>query len=247
MRKFGKLAMTLAVIGLFVLAAPKAVKAEGWVARPEGYYYVYNNGFIATNTTVGIFTVGPTGLITYQEAVEQTNKIIALQQAAATAQTTATAALGATGDFTSLCAQIAGPVASSEKTDIEKIRSLFDYMINATEYKRDYTTPTGNWGPAYAYEALTTGQGNCYRYAAAFAYLLKAAGYDSRIVYGQIHSARGGLTPHSWTEINLNGVWFTCDCEMQDAKKSKYDFFLIPYEQYPIQPLVTQGYLPVNF
>ena len=227
---------------------PSAVKADGWVEKKEGYYYVYNNGEIAKNTVIGIFAVGPTGLVTHQEAIDQTNRIIAMQQAqAAQPQVQAAPAPAAAGDLYSRCAAIVNSATNSSMSDIDKIRALYNYMMAATSYKRDNTKPVGNYGPQYAYEALTTGQGNCYRYASAYAYLLKAAGIESRIAYGQIHAARGGLTPHSWTEVNIGGNWYTVDCEMQDAKGTKYDFFLKTYEEYPVKPLVPQGYLPVAF
>lgn len=256
MRHMKKWAVMLAGVTVLSTVSPAVVKAEGWVQRPEGYYYMYDNGAIATNTQVGIFTVGPTGLITYQEAVDQTNRIIALQQQAMAAQAvtvvpsvpqTVTAAPASTTALYEKCSQIVASVTTPQMSEIEKTRALFNYMVASMEYKRDYATPTGNWGPQYATEALMTGKGNCYRYAAAYAYLLKTAGLDSRIAYGQIHAARGGLTPHSWTEVNIGGIWYTVDCEMHDAKKGKYDFFMKTMDQYPIKPLNVQGYLPVGF
>lgn len=254
MRKLCKLILAATIVLSALSIAPKSVKADGWVTKADGYYYVYDNGTVAKNTTIGFFIVGPTGRLTFQEAIDQTNNFLALVQAQqaqaanpAPAVATPAAVAPAGSDLATICANIAGPVASSGASDLEKIRTLYNYMINSTEYLRDYTTPTGNWGPAYAQQCLTTGRGNCYRYAAAFAYLLKAAGYDTRIAYGQIHAARGGLTPHSWTEICLNGVWYTCDCEMADAKKGKYDFFIKTVNEYPVKPLVAQGYLPVAF
>jgi len=270
MRKAKGFMVLLAGVLTASVLAPTVVKADGWVLKPEGYYYVYDNGAIATNTTVGIIAIGPTGLVTVNDAIAQTNRVIALtqqaaetqaasaQQAAAAQAAAAQAAAAqqvaqsqvASASTTALydrCAQIVNSTTTAQMSEIDKTRALFNYMVAATEYKRDYTTPTGNWGPAYAYEALTTGTGNCYKYAAAYAYLLKAAGLDSRIAYGQIHAARGGLTPHSWTEVNIGGVWYTVDCEMHDAKKGKYDFFMKTLEQYPIKPLNTEGYLPVSF
>lgn len=256
MKRFIKMISAVALGVILTAFGASTVKAEGWVAFPDGYYYMYDNGTFATNTTVGIFKVGPTGRVTYQEAIDQTNAILAqqaaaqaalAQQAAAQKAPAATAVALPKGDLATVCATIVASQTNPSMTTEQKIRALFNYMVNATEYKRTYETPVGNWGAAYALECLTTGKGNCYRYAAAFAYLLKAAGIEPRIAYGQIHAARGGLTPHSWTEINVNGTWITCDCEMQDAKKGKYNFFMLPFEQYPIKPLTPQGYLPASF
>ena len=262
MKKLMKLVVLATTLVTVSFANEKVVKAEGWVQKPEGFYYVYDNGTIATNTQVGIFTVGPTGCITQAEAVEVTNRIIALQaqlQAAqaqnaqpqtqvAEPQTQVVTPAPVSGDdLYSKCVSIVSANVSPEMSEIDKTRALYNYMMAATAYKRDYITPAGNWGPAYAYECLSTGYGNCYRYAAAFAHLLKAAGIESRIAYGQIHAARGGLTPHSWTEINIGGAWYVVDCEMQDAKGTKYDFFMKTYDEYPVKPLVPQGYLPATF
>lgn len=244
MRKVIKVLTAIAFAVTVLFVASNDVKAEGWVQQADGYYYVYDNGTVATNTVIGIFSIGPTGKITFQEAIDQTNRVLALQQGGTTSVATAPAG----GDLASVCMSIVNPIVNSGASDADKIRAIYNYMITSTEYKRDHTNPVGtNYGPAYALECLTTHKGNCYRYASAFAYLLRAAGFETRIAYGQIHAARGGLTPHSWTEINIGGVWYTCDCEMQDAKGDKYNFFLIPYEQYPIQPLQAQGYLPVAF
>lgn len=256
MRHISKL-LTVAVLSVFaVFIISDNVKAEGWVTMPDGnYYYMYDNGTYATNTTVGFFVVGPTGALTPKEAQDQTNLFLAQvaqqsQAAAQTAKTTQTAQVATTvsgGDLATVCSGIVSKYVNPSAGAIDNVRSLYNYMINATEYKRTYETPTGNWTPGYAYECLTTGKGNCYRYAAAYAYLLKAAGYESRVAYGNIHAARGGLTPHGWTEVNLNGVWYIVDCEMQDAKKDKYNFFMVDMNTYPIKPLVVSGYMPINF
>ena len=253
MRKFIKFIAVTALSLSAVFFTANTVKAEGWVTMPDGnYYYVYDNGAIATNTTIGFFTVGPTGGLTPKQALDQTNAFLAqvaqVQQAAAQAnQPVAQAAPQAGADLATICSGIVSKYVNPSASGIDQVRALYNYMMAATEYKRTYETPAGNWTPGYAYECLTTGKGNCYRYAAAYAYLLKAAGFESRVAYGNIHAARGGLTPHSWTEVNINGVWYIVDCEMQDAKKDKYNFFMVDMNTYPVKPLVVSGYMPISF
>ena len=253
MKKFIKFIAVTALSLSAVFFTANTVKAEGWVTMPDGnYYYVYDNGAIATNTTIGFFTVGPTGGLTPKQALDQTNAFLAqvaqVQQAAAQAnQPVAQAAPQAGADLATICSGIVSKYVNPSASGIDQVRALYNYMMAATEYKRTYETPAGNWTPGYAYECLTTGKGNCYRYAAAYAYLLKAAGFESRVAYGNIHAARGGLTPHSWTEVNINGVWYIVDCEMQDAKKDKYNFFMVDMNTYPVKPLVVSGYMPISF
>lgn len=250
MKKFIKFVAVTALSLTAVLFTAKTVKAEGWVTMPDGnYYYVYDNGTVATNTTIGFFTVGPTGGLTPKQALDQTNAFlaqVAQAQQAAAAQTKQPAPQ-AGADLATICSGIVSKYVNPSASGIDQVRALYNYMMAATEYKRTYETPAGNWTPGYAYECLTTGKGNCYRYAAAYAYLLKAAGFESRVAYGNIHAARGGLTPHSWTEVNINGVWYIVDCEMQDAKKDKYNFFMVDMNTYPVKPLVVSGYMPISF
>lgn len=62
---------------------------------------------------------------------------------------------------------------------------------------------------------LSKKKGNCYRYAASFAYIARVLGYDSRVGVGKISSRRGGMTPHGWTEVKFGKKWYMCDANMQ--------------------------------
>ena len=104
--------------------------------------------------------------------------------------------------------------------------------------------PSGDWTGTYAKEILTTGKGNCYRYAAAYAYLAKGLGFESRVVTGQISARRGGVTPHAWTEVKIGDKWYIFDSEMQDAKSK--DYYWKTYDNYPTQPLIRQAVWDVN-
>ena len=59
--------------------------------------------------------------------------------------------------------------------------------------------------------------GNCFVYAATFYEMARLLGYQARQMYGQVPAARGGLTPHSWDEIDINGVTYVFDPEFEHA------------------------------
>ena len=59
--------------------------------------------------------------------------------------------------------------------------------------------------------------GNCFVYAATFYEMARLLGYPTRQIYGQVPAARGGLTPHSWVEIDINGVTYVFDPEFAHA------------------------------
>ena len=97
-----------------------------------------------------------------------------------------------------------------------KLKQLFMWVVNNCNYQRryDFTGATG-WWETYAYDMLTTRRGNCYGYAAAYAYLAKkATGYEVRVGWGQTPASAGGLTPHGWCEININGTWYIFDPDL---------------------------------
>ncbi len=70
-------------------------------------------------------------------------------------------------------------------------------------------------------------KGNCFVFAATFCEMARLLGYPCRQMYGQVPAARGGLTPHSWTEVDINGRTYVFDPEFQHATKK--NGFMIGY------------------
>lgn len=134
-----------------------------------------------------------------------------------------------------------------DMTQDQKLCSCYNYIVNNTSYSRTYETPSGDWTKGYAAEVYTTGKGNCYRYAAAFAYLAKALGYDTKVITGVIGASRGGYNPHGWVEVNVGGTWYICDPEMQYADKKKRDFYMKTEVTYPCSGLTKYVEWPVSF
>lgn len=240
----------IALVFVFCICPTTTVKAEGFIFFDGAYYYMYDDGTFATNTQKGYFYIGPTGRLTVEDVNAQLAALASqlnAAKAAAANSYTADASDTTRGSVYGLATGILSRIITPGMTDDQKIRACFNYMIDATEYLRTPGVPSGDWTPSYAYQTLSTGKGNCYSYAASFAYLLKAAGYETRVATGQIHSIKGGLTPHGWTEICIGGNWYTIDVEMQDAKKNKYNFYIIPFDKYPIQPLIAEAYWPIIY
>lgn len=88
-------------------------------------------------------------------------------------------------------------ICDRDMSKSEKLRACFDYLQddNYTELNPRIPDYTGmDWPIIYANDIFDDDQGNCLSFAAAFAYMAVAIGYDE--VYG-CHS--GG---HGWCEIN---------------------------------------------
>ena len=127
----------------------------------------------------------------------------------------------------------------------QQLESCFNYFVYASAYERKSDIPIGNWTGSYATDILLNGKGNCYNYAAGFAYIAKGLGYDARVCTGTVTSSLGGRTPHAWTEIKMGEKWYIFDTEMQDAKGSGY--YRQTYKSYPAGPLEMSASYAVGY
>lgn len=134
---------------------------------------------------------------------------------------------------------------NSRMNQKQQLRKCFDFLVNAVSYERSYDTPTGNWPGVYAVNMLENGKGNCYNYAAAFAYIARGLGYEAKVCTGTVTSSKGGRTPHAWTEIKMGDEWFVFDAEMQDAKGDGY--YRQTYSSYPAKPLDKEMTYTVSY
>lgn len=86
-----------------------------------------------------------------------------------------------------------------------------------------------NWSTAFAYRSLPldwSGNsyaiygfqnccGNCYAKAATFVYMARQLGFACHVIAGSVPSVSGGLTPHGWAEVYINGQTYVCDPDFQ--------------------------------
>ncbi|MDD8048133.1 MAG: lasso peptide biosynthesis protein [Thomasclavelia sp.] len=79
----------------------------------------------------------------------------------------------------------------------------FAYVCQATTYVRSYNFPNyHDWDIDWVNRWLSSHTGHCYTYAAVFANLARIKGYNATIHCGYCSRRGGGLTEHSWVEIN---------------------------------------------
>lgn len=114
----------------------------------------------------------------------------------------------------------------------------FRYERRYDDYK--YIGRSG-WTLDYAYQMLSTGKGNCYRFACCFGYFARMLGYDSYVQVGKCSAIRGGYTPHSWVEIKINGVTYVFDPELQFAGAAS-NLYKKTYGTYPITIIKGKSY-----
>ena len=111
--------------------------------------------------------------------------------------------------------QILAQVGSS--TPYEQLRGCYDWLIQNCSYGSVLSNLNqGGWLAEDAYSIMTQRVGVCDNYSAAFAVLARMIGFDARIQTGQTHRAAGGYTGHAWCVINIHGVDYVFDPQVED-------------------------------
>ncbi len=144
-----------------------------------------------------------------------------------------------------LAAAVVDAGTNGYMTQAQQLEASFDTLVDNFSYERSMETPSGDWVKDYACKALSEKKGNCYGYAAAFAYVAEGLGYEARVCTGTVTSSLGGRTDHAWTEVKMGKVWYIFDAEMQDAKGSGY--YKQTYDSYPAGPLQKTASYSVSF
>lgn len=108
-----------------------------------------------------------------------------------------------------------------------KLHNCFEYLARYYPYTTlRIVIPNESTLPTVAYNMFTNKTGNCFSYAAAFAYIAKVLGYESRVQCGQIIAWGGNYyVAHGWTEVKVDGTWYICDAQ-QSYHRDRYDRYM---------------------
>ncbi len=142
-------------------------------------------------------------------------------------------------------ASIAGYVQANFKTDREKLRAIYTWVITNIRYDTDSMYQI-NWS-MYPEEKISATlrrrKGVCENYAALFTDIALKSGFQSIVVSG-ITRQSGSVSKagHSWSAVCLQQEWFLCDPTWDNNDNGDTKFFLISPAQFieshfPIDPL----------
>ncbi|MBO4457181.1 MAG: leucine-rich repeat protein [Butyrivibrio sp.] len=148
-------------------------------------------------------------------------------------------------DIMRLTASVVEACTDGTMTQNKQLERCFNYFINEVSYERETDVPRGDWTSDYARQILLSGKGNCYKYAAAFGYIARGLGFDTKVCCGTVASAKGGTTPHAWTEVKIKDKWYIFDTEMQDAKGNGY--YKQTYDKYPAGPIEKMAVWTIHY
>ncbi|WP_320067081.1 DUF3488 and transglutaminase-like domain-containing protein [Micromonospora sp. RTGN7] len=107
----------------------------------------------------------------------------------------------------------------SKRTDYDKVRAIYDYFSSDNGFTYSLTTKGGTSGKEIV-DFLNNKSGFCQQYAAAMAWLVRAAGIPARVAFGFTNGSgrtdRGYVLTnrnlHAWTEVYFDGMgWVPFD------------------------------------
>ena len=124
----------------------------------------------------------------------------------------------------------------------DKVKVCYDYLIESCYYgdnrtMNQYPADTPDEGAILAYCMLSEHVGACDHYSCAFAALVRAIGLNCYTIYGQTARADGGMTGHIWTVINIDGIEYVFDPQIDDniagGGATGYHRFCVTYNEVP--------------
>ena len=123
-------------------------------------------------------------------------------------------------ELDALITEILAENVDPAEEELEQLHAAYLYVIHIGQYRKGNTYAPGEtgWSAEEAYSMLSTGYGNCYSYAAAFAELARALGFEAKACSGYVVGGQSGMTPHGWVEVRYEGTDYVCDPELQDVK-----------------------------
>lgn len=131
---------------------------------------------------------------------------------------------------TASISSLAGFINSNFKTEQEKIRAAYVWVIHNIQYDKDsmYIINRLHDPDSTAEATLRRRKGVCENFASLFSVLVSKAGILSYTVYG--YSKTGGITDwggHCWTAVYANNEWLLCDPTWETVSGNGDNFFLI--------------------
>lgn len=112
-------------------------------------------------------------------------------------------------------------VISDDMSNYQKVHNIYVWFIKKVKYNRSMIGEDGKYSSSdpettpvevlWATDLFNTYQGACYNYSSAFMYVMRYLGYDAHLVSGEVGKYGGGTTPHCWLYVNLGGVAYTFD------------------------------------
>jgi transglutaminase-like putative cysteine protease len=115
--------------------------------------------------------------------------------------------------------ELVAKLVAGKETDYQRVRAIYDYFSRKNGFVYRLRTEGGTSGEDIV-DFLNNKQGFCQQYAAAMAWLVRAAGIPARVAFGFTNGTRReekayiltNQNLHAWTEVYFHGIgWVPFD------------------------------------
>lgn len=112
---------------------------------------------------------------------------------------------------------------STDKTEYEKIKLIYDYLISHMDYDTAHYSVNQNYLPMYAaYSGLQDGYTVCQGYASLFYRIAKTVGISTRLIAG-----KGMNDNHGWNIVKVGEYYYNIDVTWDDdGTATSYTYFM---------------------
>ena len=101
-------------------------------------------------------------------------------------------------------------ITNEKMTDMEKLKAIHTWVSSNVKYDYElYKSGANVLVPAS--KTLTTLTGICRDYSFLFAAMARAAGIETKVVYGDASTTAWGTALHAWNESFVDGKWISID------------------------------------
>ncbi len=192
----------------------KGQMATGWRTIEKKKYYFIPSGKNAGQMATGWQMFGKTCYYFNSKGVLNTKKTVNTSR---NGDKTGSAKTKTMRRAQAIVAQI----TTDKMTKAQKLKVCFDYVMKTYTGRRPRTPHYcgDDWPVVYANDMFLDGSGNCFSYAAAFAFMAKACGYEN--VYAC------NSTGHGWAEID--GKIY----DPEEYRNTKYKYYGTSYSAVP--------------
>jgi hypothetical protein len=130
--------------------------------------------------------------------------------------------------------------------DAEKIRAVYNYLIDNVEYDYDNLADEDYTLKRTAHAALIDGKAVCQGYSAAFYRLLLAAGVDNRIIFGTGINSSGESEDHTWNIVRIGDTYYNTDVS-RDDELGEDRYFLKAADPFSEDHISSEEYMTEEF
>ncbi|MBR5641891.1 MAG: transglutaminase domain-containing protein [Firmicutes bacterium] len=121
----------------------------------------------------------------------------------------------------SKCVAKAVELTKSCKTDLEKIKAIYDFVCNTVKYDHQKAKTVQSGYLPTPDETMTTGKGICFDYASLAASMLRSQGIPTKVIFGYV--SPNGLY-HAWNMFyTKESGWVTVSYQLNPQNWTRMD------------------------